>query len=176
MKMWISWLTVVFPSQPGGNALHALGDWPASASKMLIDAGIDIYTTKRDGRTVMHWAAACNNRPFVDLLLKSGLGVDVADLNGWQPVHEAAWLGNLGMLEFLLARGASVSAHDLAERTPLHWAASGGSVDAVKLLVDRGAFSSLDLHGNTPLMLAEAAGEQEICDFLSRNGRHGATS
>jgi ankyrin repeat protein len=127
-----------------------------------------------EGRTPLHYAAACVN-PWgpdnagaqVAALLAGGLNPDVTDRRGRTPLHEAViwrengWWHQREVALVLLTNKANPNLQDLAGLAPLHlaareWLANGaaqkGAYESMKLLLTNGAEPNLrDSEGRTPL-------------------------
>ena len=75
---------------------------------LLLDAGADVDTEDRKGRTVLHLVAAHGDLKAVDLLLSRGAAVNVVDAQGLTPLHLAVREGHAAVAAQLLGRGADV--------------------------------------------------------------------
>ena len=94
--------------------------------------------------------------------------------NGFAILHSACSAGHLEVVEYLLSKGAHTDASNSEGLTPLLLALRFGHHDIVKLLVSRSpsAVNSTNISSVpvTPLILASAMGDNEMVQFLLRNG------
>ena len=139
---------------------HRLGPelllWAASCGhvriiELLVDAGIDVNSKDKQGRTSLHLAVERYHPQVVRFLLLTNASID-ARTNARGParvkapyhgdmtaLHLAAWNGHRDILMALLEGGADVNAQDDKRQTALHRAAAGGHKDVAALLLDGGA-------------------------------------
>ncbi|HEY0072885.1 MAG TPA: ankyrin repeat domain-containing protein, partial [Abditibacteriaceae bacterium] len=105
------------------------------------------------GRTLLHVAAARQDKALVVFLIERGAEVQTSDNNGVTPLHSilsqvprsvpANPQAAREIVLLLLEKGADVNSADKSGRTPLYRAMESGQVEAVKLLRERGAKDSL---------------------------------
>ncbi|CAO2182464.1 unnamed protein product [Urochloa humidicola] len=159
----------------------------------------------REGRTVLHAAAAAGEAEAVAVLVDMGADTAVADARGrkpvdvarekgyqevvdvlerWELVMTAARRGDLPSLESLVGKRAGVRGRDQYGLTALHLAAIKGHCDAVALLAGSGCMDieCEDVEGHRPLHLAVEGGHAEAVELLLDMGadvnartRRGAT-
>ena len=87
---------------------------------------------------------------------------------GRTPLHEAVLQGEASLVELLLHAKAEVGALDKSGYTPLLLACARGLTRCARLLVEKGDESSLKCagpNGETPVMLAAAAGNLKLCQY-----------
>lgn len=118
----------------------------------------------REDRTALHVAAGSGNAEFAAELIARGAPVGWLDAKGWAPIHLAARHGSLGCMETLLEAGAVATVEGPAGRTPFDIAVSHRHFPVAQLLRDRGCEPGAHLHA------AVIAGDDELFDFLMRNG------
>ncbi len=165
-----------------GNApLHFAGMNPNPAvTAVLLDAGANVNSLSRTGRTPLHEAAAYASDPAaIELLVEAGADVNAHDANGYTPLHSAAWFNpRPEITTALIAAGADVNARDpegyvpagrgANYRTPLFmsvyrggWLIGGqpmptsGQASVVEVLVRAGA--DLELTDGSALTALHAA-------------------
>ncbi len=97
--------------------------------RKLIDEGVDVNATDKDGWTTLKRAAAVGRHDVVSLLVESG-----ADIPRGSPLVAAARSDNVEVARLLIEKGATLSDREDA----LVAAAEEGSLETVKLLLDRG--------------------------------------
>ncbi|CAO2197086.1 unnamed protein product [Urochloa humidicola] len=159
----------------------------------------------REGRTVLHAAAAAGEAEAVAVLVDMGADTAAADARGrtamdvarekgyqevvdvlerWELVMTAARRGDLPSLESLLGKRTGVRGRDQYGLTALHLAAIKGHCDAVALLAGSGCMDieCEDVEGHRPLHLAVEGGHAEAVELLLDMGadvnartRRGAT-
>jgi len=156
----------------------------AGVKTLLAESGGDSAVFRVEsykGTTPLNCAVQSGRKEIVGLLMVNGAGVNVGDGFGLTPLHCAAGRGDKPMLEFLLSNGAKVNAKTIGGVTPLHMAVNSRQREAVELLVAKGAdinaksitpeFAGPSLDDlYTPLQWAVKTGQNEVADFLRKNG------
>ncbi|PUZ54152.1 hypothetical protein GQ55_5G107000 [Panicum hallii var. hallii] len=183
------------------HAAAARGDW-GEVRRLGPEA---LAARDREGRTVLHAAAAAGEAEAVAVLVDMGADTSAADARGRTPmdvarekgyqevadvlergelVMTAARRGDLQSLETLLGKRAGVRGRDQYGLTALHLAAIKGHCDAVALLAGSGCMDieCEDVEGHRPLHLAVEGGHAEAVELLLDMGadvnartRRGAT-
>ena len=124
-------------------------------------------TTRRDGRTPLHFAnESMQASNMVTLLLELGADVNVASSTGRTILHESILRGSCTAehLNILLAYGANIEARDEHGWTPLHYAAYLGHVNVVQQLLYYGANPvATDRQGRTPMHVT--AGKVDLAQW-----------
>ncbi|XP_030020883.1 serine/threonine-protein phosphatase 6 regulatory ankyrin repeat subunit A isoform X1 [Manduca sexta] len=117
---------------------------------------------------------ACNrgHMELVSTLLSNHARVDVFDVEGRSALHLAAEHGYLQVCDALLTNKAFINSKARNGRTALHLAAMNGFAHLVKFLIrDHNAvIDVLTLKKQTPLHLAAASGQMEVCKLLLELG------
>lgn len=117
---------------------------------------------------------ACNrgHMELVNTLLANHGRVDVFDVEGRSALHLAAEHGYLQVCDALLTNKAFINSKARNGRTALHLAAMNGYAHLVKFLIrDHNAMIDvLTLKKQTPLHLAAASGQMEVCKLLLELG------
>lgn len=117
---------------------------------------------------------ACNrgHMELVNTLLANHARVDVFDIEGRSALHLAAEHGYLQVCDALLTNKAFINSKSRVGRTALHLAAMNGYSHLVKFLIrDHAAvIDILTLRKQTPLHLAAASGQIEVCKLLLELG------
>ena len=126
----------------------------------LIRAGASVHTSKTDGNTVLHLAAASGNlsrSKACSLVFSGGARPDEANIQGQTPLHLAASALSRSGTESLLGLGADPNARDSSGKTPLHLAVSWrgdmpSAMPTIESLVSAGADpNAKDSFGESPL-------------------------
>lgn len=117
---------------------------------------------------------ACHrgHEQLVNTLLANHARVDVFDTEGRSALHLAAERGYLEVCDALLTNKAFINSKSRNGRTALHLAAMNGYAHLVKFLIrDHNAvIDVLTLKKQTPLHLAAASGQIEVCRLLLELG------
>lgn len=125
-----------------------------------------------NGWTPLAIASHKGHLDMVNNLLANHARVDVFDTEGRSALHLAAEHGYLQVCDSLLSNKAFINSKSRNGRTALHLAAMNGYVPLVKFLIkDHNAvIDILTLKKQTPLHLAAAAGQMEVCKLLLELG------
>jgi ankyrin repeat protein len=142
----------------------------------LLQRGWPVDARNDNDLTALMMAASDDNRPLVQLLLRSGADVNLhCECRAiYRGGHSALTLASFGgreeVVRLLLDAGASVDA-PANDGTPLMLAAENGSAPVVKLLLGKGADpnKARDRHGHTALMSASFR-RPEIASILLAAG------
>ncbi|XP_066307342.1 protein VAPYRIN-like [Miscanthus floridulus] len=173
------------PPPPPLHAAAARGDC-GEVRRLGPDA---LAARDREGRTVLHAAAAAGEAEAVAVLVDMGADTSAVDARGrtpldvarekgyqevvdvlerWELVMTAARRGDLGILESLLSKRAGIRGRDQYGLTALHLAAIKGHCDAIALLAGSGCMDveCEDVEGHRPLHLAVEGGHAEAVELL----------
>ena len=120
---------------------------------MLEKSGSElVLSTNRSGMTLLHLAAAMNNREMAGFLINRGASLEAATTSGFTPLHWAAARDAVETVRLLIELGADIHTATTNAITPLHWAASRNAINVMKLLIDAGAHvGNTTDNGFTPL-------------------------
>lgn len=153
----------------------------------------DINLVDRDHRRPIHFAAVCEGVGPLEFLLNKGASPLEADSQGMTPLHYACSAGRPRNVDILLkkAKEASSKQGDLFKNKwgaggvdrpsrssycPVHIAVTYNHADVLKILikhqVDVNKTLSAGKNRLTPLMIAAAKGEMEICKILLQHHAH----
>ncbi len=136
-------------------------------TRRLLDRGVPITVTDREGQTSLHIAARWGREAVTAVLLDRGAPIEAADLEGRTPLHIAAKENQGPLVKLLLDHGAELGAMDRFGSTPLHLAAEWNARDAARTLIARGAaLHQQDKDGQTPLHAAAVWGAEEVALLL----------
>lgn len=160
----------------------AVKDGQHKIIEMLLQDGIDVNATARDGQTALHLSAEYGHEAVTQILLEYGAQVDLrmrpgkADKNGncpggRVPLHYAAINGHLGIINMLLNHGADASSQSINLRTPLQEAIAEDRTAAATLLIKRRASLTISDHEDwTPLHCAAYKNNLDIVKTLIASG------
>lgn len=137
--------------------LHFAG-WagpPFDLLELLLRHGADVDAPEiDDSDTLLHYAAARDDRRLAELLIAHGASVDEMNEVRWTPLHRAAEEDAWEVADVLLRHGADVHI-ETNDGTALHIAAAVDGSRVAELLLARGAEATRrDRFGETPLDVA----------------------
>ncbi|HJN17776.1 MAG TPA: ankyrin repeat domain-containing protein, partial [Armatimonadota bacterium] len=134
----------------------------------LLNMGVDVAASSRDGETPLYFAAHDGHLDMVRYLVEQGADVNAGDHDGVAALHLAAGREHVDMVRYLAVQGADVNVVDDYGWTPLYIAVLNGDLDAVEYLVAQGAgVNTICDDGDTPL---SAATTGEIRALLIEHG------
>lgn len=136
------------------------------------DVGKAMNRQNNIGWTPLLIACHRGHMALVNTLLTNHARVDVFDTEGRSALHLAAERGYLQVCDALLTNKAFINSKSRNGRTALHLAAMNGFTHLVKFLIrDHNAvIDILTLKKQTPLHLAAASGQIEVCRLLLELG------
>ncbi|XP_063376605.1 serine/threonine-protein phosphatase 6 regulatory ankyrin repeat subunit B [Cydia fagiglandana] len=136
------------------------------------DVGRALNKQNSVGWTPLLIACHKGHMELVSTLLSNHARVDVFDVEGRSALHLAAEHGYLQVCDALLTNKAFINSKARNGRTALHLAAMNGYAHLVKFLIrDHNAMIDvLTLKKQTPLHLAAASGQIEVCKLLLELG------
>ncbi|XP_037074713.1 ankyrin repeat domain-containing protein 26-like [Pollicipes pollicipes] len=109
----------------------------------------------REGRTLLHLAAARGHSQMAELLLGRGLSLDASDNQGCTPLLKAVEADSTATARLLLERGANASHVNHKQANGLHVSVRHGSDRILELLLQHGTnVDQISEDGHTPLHLA----------------------
>ena len=148
-----------------------------AAVKALVARGADVNAAQGDGMTALHWAARAGNEEMAKVLLRARADHRaVTRIGAYTPLHVASEVGSGAVVLALLEAGSDAKAKTTTGVTALHLAAMSGSAATVGALLDHRAEvnATEPSLGQTPLMLAAAAGRVDAVRVLMRRGADAA--
>lgn len=136
------------------------------------DVGRALNKQNSIGWTPLLIACYRGHMELISTLLANHARVDVFDTEGRSALHLAAEHGFLQVCDSLLTNKAFINSKARNGRTALHLAAMNGYAHLVKFLIrDHNAMIDvLTLKKQTPLHLAAASGQMEVCKLLLELG------
>uniref|UniRef100_A0A672GBJ2 RHD domain-containing protein n=1 Tax=Salarias fasciatus TaxID=181472 RepID=A0A672GBJ2_SALFA len=146
--------------------------------EILMRAGADPTVPDKDGRSVLHLAAAAGDHTMLRLLL-AHLGerhahlVNTSDFHGLHPLHLAVRRDGERCLRLLVEGGAKVNAPEQKSgNTALHLAVRENLFKVACTLITelKAEVNACTFSGNTPLHLAASLGSPTLCSMLIAAG------
>jgi ankyrin repeat protein len=135
------------------------------------------WSSARNGRTALSWAAEYCRTASVNALLNKGSDCHLKDKNGrtalsWAATPNDSQKANTEVIECLLCRGSCLNSEDNSLKTPLSWAVSENCMNTVVGLLNHHdvQVDRPDISGRTPLSLAASSGQIDIKRHLVGNG------
>ena len=140
--------------------------------KASLKDGMDINIQGNGFGTLLHIAAAGDQKDVAALLIAKGADIDVKDNQGGTAFHNAVQNGCTEVAGLLIDRGADVNKKDWAANRPLHVAVARKQKAMVELLIAKGADieAPAGRYGNPPLVSACAQGHRDIAGLLLSKG------
>ncbi|XP_043221966.1 ankyrin repeat domain-containing protein 50-like [Amphibalanus amphitrite] len=140
-----------------------------------------VQARDREGRSLLHLAAARGHREMVELLLERRLPADAEDGDGNTPLLKAAEADSsaataaeadsAATVRLLLERGASASHCNHHQQNGLHVSARRGAEPVLQALLQHGAnVDQVDKDGHTPLHLSVLHAHPELAAALLLHG------
>ncbi len=89
---------------------HAAGIGDTTSAKKILDQyPVLVNNTKKDGKTPLHYAAACGKEEMVEYLISRGAVIDATDSFGLTPLMQAVYNNWIDCAKVLLDHGADKS-------------------------------------------------------------------
>ncbi|KAL1966465.1 hypothetical protein VTN77DRAFT_4387 [Rasamsonia byssochlamydoides] len=159
-------------------AIHeAAREGKTSVVESLLNANPKLAQLRDDDeRLPIHWAAAYNRLPIVELLAANKyFDPDVTDGSGWTPLMIAASLKNAEgdpIIDLLLRKDADVNMKSNSGQNALHFATSKANLSTVRTLIAHKCSARVkDKRGQLPLHRAAAIGSIPILKILLEEGK-----
>ncbi|WP_159445390.1 ankyrin repeat domain-containing protein [Rhizobacter sp. OV335] len=135
--------------------------------KQLLQSGASLDVRQSDKMTLLGRAASHGDLVAVRQLLAIGCCVDQKAARGRTPLMQAVLEGHLPIVKELLAQRAQTDIRDKAGYPALAFASEQDDLEIVQALIDAGASPDhAAAHGETPLMVAAAAGQIGVANLL----------
>ena len=134
-----------------------------------LDAGIDVNSLDKHGRTPLHWAST---EKVIRKLIAKGSNLNAKDDRDMTPLH-CYIIENKRLEEakILLDAGAKVNSTTSSGHTPLHYATSNNKLNFVNFLIQNGAnINAKSNSGVTPLHSASLSDDNRIIELLISKG------
>ena len=139
---------------------------------VLLEAGTD-PNIHGEHVPALHVAAANDNVKAAKILISHGAKIDVRDaVNNDSALIYGIRDGKFRVAELLLEAGADPNLADRRGFAPVHIAVARNDAKLVRRLLDHGTAINVRTHsdGKTPLMIAAAAGFEEMVEMLLSRG------
>ena len=151
---------------------HAVVGNHADVVQVLIDAGADIETQEKKGRSPLHKASSSGALNVVKVLVEAGADVCVTDNLGRTCVALASHLGHTETVRYLAGlKEVDLEHADSTGRTALSHAVVANHADVVEVLIAAGAdIETRDNHDRTPLLVASQCGNLRVVEVFAKAG------
>lgn len=151
-------------------ALDAAQKGDLAPMKTLLDSGLDVNATSKEGGTPLMYAVAASPQ-LMELLIARGANVNWHGEDGLDALGMAVIADKVAESEVLLRHGAKFDEPDKDGQTPLISAIILGHDKIARTLLQHGAkVNRADKDGMTPLMLAASMRQTEIVRLLLHAG------
>ena len=152
------------------SALFGNGDY--ETVRWLVEQGLDVNHSNKDGFTAAHCAALKGNLNVLKLLHNSGANIQQQNNRGKNSIMFAlSGTGDSDTVRWLLEQGVNVNHSNKDGLTAVHYAAQQGNVNVLKLLQHRGAnIDQVDSTGTNSIMFSLTNGDCETVRWLTENG------
>lgn len=157
---------------------YAMRTHNVAAIKTLLDKGVDIWATEKDGQTLLE--AAVNDTPenqeIYELFKAKLKNINETGYKGETLLMLLAKAGNYNEFKKVLDAGGDIWQKDLAGKTVLMYAAEGDKYSIITELLAKGDnMEATDNAGKTPMMYAaESSALEAFQTFLERSASHKA--
>lgn len=162
-----------------GPAVHNLASllrtsrrFAALLSPMLVRCGVRTLD-QRNGRSVLHWAAATGRDSLLRTLLANGAEADSVDRLGNTPLHSAVISASTATVTRLLAHGVNLGRRNADGWTALDLAAIAGNCHIAGVLLEHGAnivARSGGMLESTPFHYAVMLGHVSVAELFLAHG------
>jgi len=119
---------------PGEKFIDACCSGDLAAARKLLDKGVDVNYTDKDGSTALMWASVMGHVEVVKLLLDRGALIDLQNNYGSSALMYASHNGIVDCVRLLLDKGADMSLKAKDDMTAKDKAESNGHVAIVQVL------------------------------------------
>ncbi len=136
---------------------------------LLTETPLD--TTDDRGRSLLHWAVACNRSGIVDFLIAKGIAVNSGDDEMVTPLQMSVRFNRTGLFDLLRVLPEYKGWQTQYGAVLLETAILRKNPDFVKKLIEAG--TDIDIRnnrGSTPLEIAERIGASDIVSWLLDQG------
>ena len=141
----------------------------ARLDSLLHDTSVN--TRDDRGRSLLHWAVACQQRKVFDFLIDRGIDINAEDRQGATPLHTAIRLNNQTLFDALLDLQVNKDWTINHGALLLERAILNKNLGFVKELIARGVdLNTVNSRGSTPLEIAIRTRAQEISAWLISAG------
>ncbi len=127
-----------WPWQPKPSEVwDAIAQGDLAKVQKLLDNGMDVDTTDRQGRCLLSAAIIAEKPNVAMLIIERGPNLNLQDVNGWAPLHFAARHYLPDVVATLIDKEARIDIRDVRGNTPLYRAVfeSRGRGEVIQLLL-----------------------------------------
>ena len=138
----ISGANIHAQSKDGSNAIMSasLGTGDCDIVRWLIEEGVDVNYSNKEGFTSVHYAAQEGNMDVLKQLETSGADIHAQTKDGWNSIISALLVtGDCNTVRWLIEQGVDVNYCSKEGFNAVHFATEKGNLDVLKLLNTSGA-------------------------------------
>ena len=84
--------------------------------QLLVENGIDINQTNKDGQNALHWACENGNNEIAEFLIQNGINLKQKDIFQQNVLHWASRRGYREIVKLLIEEGIDANQKDILER------------------------------------------------------------
>ena len=145
-----------------------------TVERLLLSRKSDVFKVTKQGRTLLHLAAATNNSAILPRILEiqgTITLVNKPDKNLCTPLHDAAKHGHLKQVSLLMDKGATFTSTKDGF-SPIHYACQNGHLNVVRTILERHPFQIhyVTKNEDTALHVAARNGHAAIVKLLLDSG------
>lgn len=136
---------------------------------LLTEAALDTVDSR--GRSLLHWAVACQQQETFDFLVDRGIGINSSDHDGATPLHIAVRFKNKVFFDRLINLQDSQDWVNRYGVQLLELAILNKDLFFVEALIEQGVdVKGVNDRGSTPLEISERIHAEEISEWLISHG------
>lgn len=131
----------------------------------------DVNAQDANGRTMLHWAVACEQSEVIDYLLERGIYLNTLDHDGVSAMYMAVRFNNRPLFDRLLALQPNADWTTIEGALMVERAILDLNADFVEYLIALGVpINAQNKRGSTPLEIARKTKAKQIADLLLSQG------
>ncbi|KAK3083084.1 hypothetical protein FSP39_013519 [Pinctada imbricata] len=138
----------------------------------LVETVYDINRIDAKGRSLLFYAAQCDQPEVAVQLINAGCDANIADHHGNTPLHEAAEYGHIEIVNLLIEKGkCRLNPINALGQTPLMKAVANDNLQICKILIKAGCDKdSLDHLNRSALLIGLREGSEDSVLYLLKSG------
>ena len=134
-------------------------------------ASTDIDAKDRRGRSLLHWAVACQQKEIVDFLVQVGIKINEADNQNKTPLHVAVQFNNVELFDYLISLQPNSDWKAVYGASLIELAVLNRNKELTEKLIASGIDINIkNTRGSTALEISQRIGAEDISEFLIASG------